>query len=90
MGLIPRFKSRDDLLEEEFDKFIADHVPPGPCGASVVAVKMYFKAYVTRRATLGDMIDKRPVREPLRRNPWILHSQNYLAVPDVYRKLVPE
>src|SRR5690606_21734633 len=26
-GLIPRFKSKDGLLEEEFAKFVADHVP---------------------------------------------------------------
>ena len=25
--LIPRFKSKDELLEEEFDKFITDHQP---------------------------------------------------------------
>ena len=24
-GLIPRFKSKDELLEEEFSKFVADH-----------------------------------------------------------------
>jgi type I restriction enzyme, R subunit len=26
-GLIPRFKSKDELLEEEFAKFVADRVP---------------------------------------------------------------
>ena len=26
-GLIPRFKSRDELLEEEFSKFVADAKP---------------------------------------------------------------
>jgi type I restriction enzyme R subunit len=26
-GLIPRFKSKDELLEEEFSKFVADHKP---------------------------------------------------------------
>ena len=29
-GLIPRFKSRDELLEEEFSKFVADRVPEPP------------------------------------------------------------
>ena len=28
--LIPRFKSRDELLEEEFDKFVAGHPPDNP------------------------------------------------------------
>ena len=26
-GLIPRFKSKDELLEEEFAKFVADYKP---------------------------------------------------------------
>jgi type I restriction enzyme R subunit len=26
-GLIPRFKSKDELLEEEFSKFVADYKP---------------------------------------------------------------
>ena len=29
-GLIPRFKSKDELLEEEFSKFVADRVPEPP------------------------------------------------------------
>ena len=42
-GLIPRFKSKDDLLEEEFSKFVADYKPDE---AEVIpAIKTYFKAY---------------------------------------------
>jgi hypothetical protein len=29
-GLIPRFKSKDELLEEEFSKFVADRKPERP------------------------------------------------------------
>ena len=47
LGLITRFKSKDELLEEEFDKFITDHAPSP---ADVTAVKKYFKAYVHQRA----------------------------------------
>ncbi|HEX4913993.1 MAG TPA: DEAD/DEAH box helicase family protein, partial [Vicinamibacterales bacterium] len=43
-GLIPRFKSKDELLEEEFAKFVADHVPGPP--AAIPAIRHYFKAYV--------------------------------------------
>ena len=43
--LISRFKSKDELLEEEFDKFVADHKPPSP--RTVPAIRHYFKAYVT-------------------------------------------
>ena len=44
-GLIPRFKSKDELLEEEFAKFVADHKPEE--AAAIPAIKTYFKAYVT-------------------------------------------
>jgi hypothetical protein len=44
-GLIPRFKSKDELLEEEFSKFVADYKPDGAAGHS--RLKNYFKAYVT-------------------------------------------
>jgi type I restriction enzyme R subunit len=41
-GLIPRFKSKDELLEEEFSKFIADTKPEEP--EALPAIKTYFKA----------------------------------------------
>jgi hypothetical protein len=44
-NLIPRFKSKDELLEEEFDKFVADYKPEE--ATSIPAIKTYFKAYVT-------------------------------------------
>ncbi len=44
-GLIPRFKSKDELLEEEFAKFVADAKPEE--AEAIPAIKTYFKAYVT-------------------------------------------
>src|SRR5450756_2725234 len=44
-GLIPRCKSKDELLEEEFSKFVADYKPEE--AAAIPAIKTYFKAYVT-------------------------------------------
>ena len=85
LGLIPRFKSRDDLLEEEFDKFIADHVPPGP--AALPAVKMYFKAYVTSDY-VRSMIDSGQFAA-LATHPGFSIA-DYRAVPQKYRSLVRE
>ena len=45
-GLIPRFKSKDELLEEEFAKFVADNKPEDEEVEAVPAIKNYFKAYV--------------------------------------------
>ena len=44
-GLIPRFKSKDELLEEEFAKFVADYQPEE--ADAIPALKNYFKAYST-------------------------------------------
>jgi len=43
-GIIPRFKSKDELLEEEFDKFISIYPPEED--VNIRALKYFFKAYV--------------------------------------------
>ena len=58
--LIPRFKSRDELLEEEFAKFVADHKPNE--AASIAAIRAYFKAYLTSGRT-RDIIENRSFTE---------------------------
>ena len=83
--LIPRFKSRDELLEDEFDRFVSDRKPDRT--ESVVAIKSYFKAYATD-SYVRDIIDKRQFTR-LATNP-VFSGQNYLAVPEEYRDLVPE
>ena len=83
--LIPRFKSRDELLEDEFDRFVSDRKPDRT--ESVVVIKTYFKAYATD-SYVRDIIDKRQFTR-LATNP-VFSSQNYLAVPEEYRDLVPE
>ena len=83
--LIPRFKSRDELLEGEFDRFVSDHKPERP--SDVVALKTFFKAYATD-GYVRDIIEKRQFAR-LATNP-AFSSQNYLAVPERYRTLVPE
>jgi len=44
-GLLPRFKSKDELLEEEFAKFVVDYKPEE--AIAIPAIKNYFKAYAT-------------------------------------------
>ena len=84
-GLIPRFKSKDELLEEEFTKFVADYRPAA--SASIIAIKNYFKAYTTDVST-RDIIDKRQFAR-LATNP-VFGTQDFRAVPERYRRLVPE
>ena len=84
-GLIPRFKSKDELLEEEFSKFVADRVPTPP--SSIPAIKTYFKAYVTSNR-VRDIIDSRQFTD-LATNPYF-STHDFRAVPHPYRTLVPE
>ena len=60
-GLIPRFKSKDELLEEEFAKFVADPKPEE--AAAIPAIKNFFKAYVTSDQ-VRHIIDNREVHRP--------------------------
>ncbi len=84
-GLIPRFKSKDELLEEEFAKFVADHVPEPP--SAIPAIKHYFKAYVTS-GRVRDIIDQRQFTD-LATNP-VFSTRDFKAVPERFRTLVPE
>lgn len=84
-GLIPGFKSRDELLEEEFAKFVADAKPEE--AESIPAIKDYFKAYVSNDGTRR-IIESRHFQD-LATNPYF-DSRAFRAVPKKYRALIPE
>ena len=84
-GLIPRFKSKDELLEEEFAKFVADHKPDD--ADSIAAIRNYFKAYVTNDQ-VRHIIEKQQYTD-LATNP-AFSTRDFRAVPREYRSLVPE
>jgi type I restriction enzyme, R subunit len=84
-GLIPKFKSKDELLEEEFSKFIADYKLEEV--DSIPALKAYFKAYVTNDhirhvIATGELTDLATSA--------VFSTKDYKAVPEKYRKLIPE
>ncbi|MDZ4164158.1 MAG: DEAD/DEAH box helicase family protein [Smithellaceae bacterium] len=84
-GLIPRFKSRDELLEEEFAKFVADAKPEE--AAAIPAIRTYFKAYVTSDQ-VRHIIESRQYTD-LATNP-VFSTRDFRAVPAKYRTLIPE
>ncbi len=84
-GLIPRFKSKDELLEEEFAKFVADYKPDEP--AAIPAIKTYFKAYVTS-GRVREIIDTRQYVDLATLA--MFSARDFKAVPEKYRLLVPE
>ena len=84
-GLIPRFKSKDELLEEEFEKFVADHKPEE--AEAIPAIKTYFKAYVVSDE-VRHIIESGQLTD-LATNP-LFSTKDFKAVPKKYRSLIPE
>lgn len=83
-GLIPRFKSKDELLEEEFSKFVSDLKPEE--AASIPALKNYFKAYVSSDQ-IRHIIETKDYTD-LATNA-IFSTRDLIAVPAQYRTLIP-
>ncbi len=84
-GLIPRLKSKDELLEEEFSKFVADHKPEEP--DVIPALRSFFKAYATSNH-LRSIIESGEL-VALATNP-SFSTADYKKVPVKYRQIIPE
>jgi type I restriction enzyme R subunit len=83
-GLIPRFKSKDELLEEEFSKFVADYKPAE--AEAIPALKNFFKAYVTSDQ-IRHIIETKQYTD-LTTNA-SFSTRDLRAVPEQYRTLIP-
>ena len=85
LGIIDRFKSKDELLEEEFDKFVNDYKPED--FEAIMAMKYFFKAYITDN-NVRDIIETK--------NYTALHTndaftmEDFKAVPQDWRNIIPE
>ena len=84
-GRIQRFKSLDELLDEEFDKFIVDRQPGEP--TDLPALRSYFKAYAADEHTRRIIEDKKYT--DLDTNPTFTLN-DFIRLPDEYRTLIPE
>ena len=84
-NLIPEFKSKDELLEEEFSKFVADYKPNE--AEAIPVMKTYFKAYATSD-TVRHIIESKQFTD-LATNP-VFSTCDFKAVPEKYQELIPE
>ena len=85
---IPRFKSKDELLEEEFAKFVADHQPEEAEETEAIPViKAYFKAYATSEEVRQIVASRKLTQLATNAS---LSLDDYARVPNKYRVLVPE
>ncbi len=91
-GLITGFKSKDELLEEEFEKFLLDQqnatgFSADSTASAVQAMKYYFKAYATDHR-LRDIIEAGQLTS-LNVYP-AFGMSDFKAVPMVWRTRIPE
>jgi type I restriction enzyme R subunit len=84
-GLITRFKTKDELLDEEFAKFVADRKPPED--DAIPALRNYFKAYVSN-GQVRQIIDTRQYTGLATNSAF--STRDFKAVPQPYRTLIPE
>jgi len=78
-GLIPGIKSKDELLEDEFYKFITDYKPD--------ALKYFFKTYIVDE-TFRKIVNEKRFAE-LAVNP-VFPLEAYKAIPKRWREIIPE
>jgi len=83
-GIIPKFKSKDELLEEEFDKFISIYPPEED--VNVRALKYFFKAYIVDQ-DIRRIIEAKDFHA-LQTNP-TLTIQQFKEVDNKYREVIP-
>jgi len=84
-GRISHFKSKDEVLEDEFSKFVLVNKPTE--AESIVSMKYYFKTYATDKA-LREIVDSNRLTE-LNVNP-SFHTSDFRAVPAPWRQAIPE
>ncbi|MFD2573316.1 DEAD/DEAH box helicase family protein [Spirosoma soli] len=82
LGLIPYFKSKEELLEDEFDKFDSRYLPNEEY---FTAAKNFFKSYVTD-GDLREIIETRKY-SLLNTNP---NGDSFRHLPPELRKQIPE
>lgn len=83
-GIIPKFKSKDELLEEEFDKFISIYPPDED--VNTTALKYFFKAYIVDQDIRAILQTKD--FQALQTNHTLSISQ-FKAVAPKYREVIP-
>ncbi|KAF0235950.1 MAG: type I restriction enzyme R [Prolixibacteraceae bacterium] len=83
-GIIPKFKSKDELLDEEFDKFISIYPPEED--VNLRALKYFFKAYIVD-GEIRKIIETKDFHA-LQTHPTLTISQ-FREVAAKYRETIP-
>ena len=84
-GHIPRFKNRDELIDDEFQKFLLDQKPEE--AGRIAQMRYFFEAYI-KNAGVRKSVDEGRFTD-LNVNP-IFGMKDLKEVPAVWRKGIPE
>lgn len=84
-GQIPRFKSKDELIDDEFQKFLLDQKPEQ--ADRIAQMRYYFEAYIKDGGVRKTIDDGHFAN--LNINP-SFRTADLWAVPDEWRKAIPE
>ena len=84
-GMIPYFKSKNELLDEEFEKFISDLKPED--SSDIIAMKYFFKAYISNN-NIRNIIESKRFTE-LNVNP-TFNMKDFKDVPPEWRTKITE
>lgn len=84
-GIIPRFKVKDELLEEEFQKFVS--INPPPEDENVTALRHFFKAYIVDQDVRE--IIKQKAFQRLANHP-AMTMDEFRAISPINRERVPD
>ena len=82
--LIPFIKSSEQLLDEEFEKFVLDQKPADP--AAIVAIKYFFKAYASDKK-VREIIDNGSLTDLYVSS--VFSMEDYKLVPKEWRERIP-
>ncbi|WP_205528272.1 DEAD/DEAH box helicase family protein [Flavobacterium psychrotrophum] len=83
-GIIPKFKSKDEMLDEEFDKFIS--IFPPEEDVNIRALQYFFKAYIVDQ-DIRKIIETKDFHA-LQTHPTLTISQ-FKDVATKYREVIP-
>jgi type I restriction enzyme, R subunit len=83
-GIIPKFKSKDEMLDEEFDKFISIYPPEED--VNIRALQYFFKAYIVDQ-DIRKIIETKDF-QALQTNPTLTITQ-FKEVAAKYREVIP-
>lgn len=86
-GLIPKIKMKDEILEDEFERFIDDNKSRFAEDVDIAAMRYYFKAYICD-SKVREAIDKKQYGELNVLSSFTM--ADFKAVPNGWKQWIPE